>query len=362
MADGRSAKHVVLHVGPHKTGSTFIQAALNAAAPALEAGSVWRPPDYYGPDGSPSQYMLPKLIRARDTAALAPRFAEILAAPASRIVLSTEDFSLLSEDDVRYFAGFLGTARVTVVFVWRPLPDLLRSMWQETIRHGAIRTFPEFVADRLLDPFRDGAVNPCVRIDPWTAVFGLEAVRILSYPDIVGSGRSLFDAFLEAGALPAVAAAPAEVHVSPPAALSEVSRALNAIAGMRDQRPPGLPACLVDAVQDRSGEDAVSRLLSLAGAHQARMTLDQGVRPFRDVLAAFDDAYGSRMTSRDALRAQGARVAALTYIDGGYLLDPRAAALLPAVFAAIGGDAPPPPLKESAQTGLRALAARLRGR
>ncbi len=302
-------------------------------------------------------------MRARDTATLSAQFAEIAAHPARHVVISAEPLCELDEDSVRYLAGFCGAATVTVGFVWRPLPDLIRAYWQEWVRHGSGEDFAAFLAGRLLDPGRDRLLNPSATLEPFAAAFGREAIRILSYPDCLEAGGNLLDGLLAAGGLSAINPAPRVVHPSPPLAVSEVARALTLIAHTHVPRPPGLPDCLVDAVAGAAETAVCAHAIALAGTETRTFTLDQGVAPFGSLHAQFSATWRDRMDATRAFDAEAGRVARLTVPDPAWLLHPDAVPTLHQLFAALCGlpRAPDPAAKLAREvTELRAALTAMR--
>ncbi len=310
---------------------------MDKATAALQTQDAWRPHFWRGPDRSVSQYELPDLIRARDTKTLAAQFAAIAAHPARHVIISAESLCLLDESSLRFLAGFLGDAEVTIVFVWRPLPELLRAHWQERLRHGAAEDFGSFLADRLLDPWRDPLMNPALSLAPYASVFGHAAIRIVSYPDCLACGGNLLDAVLRACGLMPVRATERRVHPSPSVALSEVARALMRIAHAHVPRPPGLPRCMVDAVEAVATSEPCAGIIRLAANESRDFRLDLGIEPFRSLHAEFGATYRDRMDGTAGLDEAGSRVETLTMPDPAWLLHPDAVPGLHALFSELAG-------------------------
>jgi hypothetical protein len=135
----------LVHIGPHKTGSTAIQVALNAARDRLaEHGVAYVTTGGYrarkagwalGVRGRPSGTGKPPLRHWR-------RFVEaVQSADAPRVCVSNEDFGRATPAQVARLVEDLGGDRVQVLSVVRRLDRYLPSQWQERVKAGEERTY-----------------------------------------------------------------------------------------------------------------------------------------------------------------------------------------------------------------------------
>lgn len=134
---------VLLHIGPYKTGSTAIQAALAAARDDLDQYGVaypgtWRrliAPAHAVMEWSNRGHSVPPISVWQ---AFAKTVQDL---PDHRVCVSTEDFGRLrSVDKINRIADDLGRDRIHVAVVARPFHRLLPSAWQERVKsHGTIR-------------------------------------------------------------------------------------------------------------------------------------------------------------------------------------------------------------------------------
>ena len=142
---------VLLHIGPHKTGTTAIQGALAAARPQLaEAGIL---------------YPGPKLEHNRQAAAAIRRaigwdgdtldrdrwsaLTESVRSHDGRAVLSSEVFCEASAEAARQVVADLDPGRVRIVVTLRPLERLLPSSWQQYIKSGYRVTYEDWLENVL---------------------------------------------------------------------------------------------------------------------------------------------------------------------------------------------------------------------
>jgi hypothetical protein len=139
----------LVHIGPHKTGSTAIQVALQSARDRLaEHGVAYVTTGGYRPRkagwalgirGRPSGTEKPPLKHWR-------KFVEAVeAADGARVCVSNEDFGRATPQQVARVVEDLGGERVRVISVVRRLDRYLPSQWQERVKAGDHRTYDEWL-------------------------------------------------------------------------------------------------------------------------------------------------------------------------------------------------------------------------
>jgi hypothetical protein len=185
---------VLLHVGPHKTGTTALQGALWAAReklhrqgvrlagrsrnPASAVRAVTGRASPYADDGR-----TPPMWRWRRLA------DEIRAAREPRVVVSSEFFAWAGEDAIRRIANDVGPERIYVAVTLRPLARVIPSMWQQNVQAGTVATIDEWlrtVLDRtdgeMRHPFWTLHRHDEL-IDRWARIVGVERVTGLVVDD-----------------------------------------------------------------------------------------------------------------------------------------------------------------------------------
>ena len=145
----------MLHIGPHKTGTTAIQGALHLARERLAAEGVVYP-------GRGRQPLWPILAVTGQPALLGgPRpelsywdnlVREVRAAGDQRVVLSSEFFAEADDATARRVIADLGGARVHVVVTLRSLTRILPSQWQQYLQNGFHFRYLEWLEGILSDP------------------------------------------------------------------------------------------------------------------------------------------------------------------------------------------------------------------
>jgi hypothetical protein len=146
----------LVHIGPHKTGSTAIQVALLEARPQLAGHGV-----VYATGGGshrPDKAGWALGIRGKPAGSEPPPLKhwkrlvrEVAAAGGQRVCVSNEDFGRATPEQARQLVADLGGDAVHVVAVARRLDRYLPSQWQERVKAGDTRPYDEWLRV-VLDP------------------------------------------------------------------------------------------------------------------------------------------------------------------------------------------------------------------
>jgi hypothetical protein len=144
----------ILHIGPHKTGTTALQAALHAARAELERQGV-----QYAGQGRHSASAVQAALglptpwskRNEPPRRLAWRrlLLSIRRSSARRVLLSSEFFADGTPAAIRSVVDELDPARVHVVATLRPLARIIPSQWQQWVQNQLTESFDRWL-DRLL--------------------------------------------------------------------------------------------------------------------------------------------------------------------------------------------------------------------
>jgi hypothetical protein len=156
-ADLLAAGTRLVHIGPHKTGTTAIQGALHLARERLAAQGVVYP-------GRGRQPLWPVLAVTSQPALRGEPHPEITywdhlvrdisAAGDQRVVLSSEFFAEADDTTARRVVEDLGGASVHVVVTLRSLTRILPSQWQQYLQNGYHFRYLEWLEGILSEPPR----------------------------------------------------------------------------------------------------------------------------------------------------------------------------------------------------------------
>ena len=203
MPDPR--RQVFLHVGLHKTGTTYVQHLMRANRAALRQQGVLYP----GGAGFPSQIfaawdLLGRRSQGRDArisgawAALVEAVDTVPVTEAPVVYVCDEHLSLATPRQARSAVQSFPDADVHVVVTARDLARVVTSAWQEDVKNRGRFDWPDFIG-AVRDPAQIGT-NPArsfwlrqdlpVVLETWAEHVGVERVHVVTVP-AAGSPSSL---------------------------------------------------------------------------------------------------------------------------------------------------------------------------
>lgn len=188
----------ILHIGPHKTGTTYLQMAFVETRSELRAGGVIYPDASFGVvgPGGHSHTEFHRSLNARDPTDLVAILDRLNAEPCKTLLLSCEDLIGVSHANLHRLKSLVPTRRIEIVFYCRRWSELLPSGWQETIKQGKTHSLGEFLSTHLGDPMSSGMINFNIVLDKYADVFGIDNIRIISYNRLVELGVDLYSHFV----------------------------------------------------------------------------------------------------------------------------------------------------------------------
>ncbi|MEL7097875.1 MAG: glycosyltransferase family 2 protein [Pseudomonadota bacterium] len=204
-----STKRLVLHVGLHKTGTTFVQHHLLAHRDTLRRAGILVPQtgfetDVDGRPGALSGHQgLVRALRSGEDATWRALHREISRSPARTVVISAENFSFPTAPDrddlIAQLAAELGRwGQVSVIAMARRPDSFAEAFWREWVSHGhpaGCRSLPEFLVDQQ-DSLTDFPAL-FAPFEHWTGT----PVRLADFDG--SKGEALWPAFCALAGLPA---------------------------------------------------------------------------------------------------------------------------------------------------------------
>ena len=196
---------LLLHVGPHKTGTTAIQSAFVSQREKLHDFGILYP----GTTAAPHGAVMERLGTAQGWDDSVPakegtkwdRLCKLTRTYDGTVVVSSEALCHADEEQAVAICRELRDAPVRVVITLRALEQIIPSSWQEYVKSGWTTTYEEFLDAILNDP--TNATNPTPTfwkrqdhaqlVERWVKVVGPERVAI-----VIGSTSNrglLFDSF-----------------------------------------------------------------------------------------------------------------------------------------------------------------------
>ena len=270
----------VIHLGPHKTGSTYLQLCFrNNRAALLERGILF-PALWEHSRASPSQTGFAQRLERGQFGELAAELGSavapgIYATGIHTVLISSENLSILERPAVQGLREITGGAAVEFVFYLRRWSDLLPSSFQERVKQGAARPLPDYALAHLKNPFASRLLNWELKTAPFRQVFGEESVRFVCYSVLRERDQDIFRHFARTflGWDEAPPGASKPVNESRSAVEIELLRALNVMRARK-----GMPEN--SALRDRF--DVVRQSFDLEALFAA-------MEDFRETLVFRDD-------------------------------------------------------------------------
>ena len=335
------SRRIIIHIGPAKTGTSSLQEALYAARAALEAEGIAYPSlgRHDQMPRLPGHHGLPAVLAAGGQ--IPQALLDWIGAlpPEQAVVLSSENFAHLALTGIAtlrdQLTGITGhPPQVEVVYYARCWDRLLPSVWQELVKHGDSRPYLSFLNIQTTAPRASFYLNYAMVLERWAQVFGMKALRLFSFDGLQAQGLDLVDHFTKdvlGIAAPIRSDDDLEgvlsANLSWPVPLIETLRGLNALSygtaqGTADVR-----------IRLQENADLVAEEIDALEAYMTPYL--RRARPYApflmyqiesEILARFGPALGNP-TSEGRLFVQGA-AKETEYVDGNYLLNPEALALL----------------------------------
>lgn len=185
---GPRASRALIHVGPHKTGTTTVQSAFHLNREALADHRI----HYVGPRLQPTQAVKATTGATPEGAARqagledwARLVSEARAADADQIVLSSEFLCEADDDVARQVIEDFGVAEPRVVVTLRPLAKIVPSQWQQFVQSGTTKRIGPWV-ESVFEHTSDGTVKLFWKrhrhdalVERWVRVVGPENVTVV---------------------------------------------------------------------------------------------------------------------------------------------------------------------------------------
>ena len=220
----------VMHIGPPKAGSTYLQSCLAALREPLEEQGVAYHTNLMGrPITMNHEWMLATLA-AGPNPALEAEFDRLNTSRYRYVILSTEGFFGIPEEQLHYLRSMTADCPFLIVYYCRRWSERIPSQWQQLVKSGRYTTFPEHFSREMRNPERYLDLNPKLVWDRFAQVFGRDSLRIMPFNTLVEKKIDLLDHFLDMLEV-RVAARPAPDKImaneSPKMLDTEMLRALN---------------------------------------------------------------------------------------------------------------------------------------
>lgn len=233
---------LVMHIGPHKTATTYIQHNFHEARAALKARG-WTYPEF-GAKGLPGHHDLAHnaMCYVGEDAEKGAELAELgctARAGGQNLVFSAEGFCRWAQPKLDGFADRIGADQLDLVYVVRDPLDVFYSYWAEEVKQGRSASLPERFSEHFSDPFKSRLLNPLVDL---RKLVRLDNIRLHIVPFEVLRSRNIdifehiCDSVLDLPDIKAASSRPK--NISFPSELTEFLRLMTLIEGTGARRLP----------------------------------------------------------------------------------------------------------------------------
>lgn len=190
---------LVLHVGPHKTATTWLQHNFYHNIKALEEAG-WHYPltgvrvrvAHHDISDNPDEILNDASAKVREIRRIVAKSAE----KDLNILLSSEGFRNWKPEHLRRLQQLAAPHALHIVYCVRDPASTLYSFWAQQVRTGTQLSFPEFSEKQFARPARSKILNPLVEIQTLQEMAGIQ-LTLLLYDEIRRQERDIFDVFVE---------------------------------------------------------------------------------------------------------------------------------------------------------------------
>jgi hypothetical protein len=312
----RHLPEYLIHIGPHKTGTTYLQGSFVKMRSFLSEAGIFYPSHWQ--DG-PGHFDLFRRLKTLDQS-LRSEFAELNQTPSKTVLLSAEDLCGLPKESIEYLSQCIDGRQTTVVGYCRRWSELLASEWQETVKHGGFLTFAECVADHMINIHASKILNYDRILKPYADVFGKANLRLVSYSHLMDRGEDIlshfFASFLQ------ITETPQHERVILNASMgvleSELVRSLNALAWAAGE-PPSVRA--YRAYVQVKPKLELQKVFHAMERAKRRLRMNEGAPSLQALHQQLAQEYRSAMVlPRPPELLFEPRIAELPYIRSEYLI------------------------------------------
>ncbi len=332
-----SLPRYIIHIGPHKTGSTYLQGSFQSLRPELLRRGILYPEIWWHSPMNSSHSRLAEQLARGDYEALSKQFKTLNASGHCVILVSAEDLDGLKPDHVATLRSLLDGAPAEIVFYCRRWSELIPSSWQQRVRgRGQTLTLPELFSEHLYSPSQSSLINYDRVLGHYAEAFGIESIRLVAYSVLRERGLDLVAHFARSflgWPDPPLGGLPTRPNSSLSLTDIEIIRALNVI----DQTRPTQQGRGMRRVYLRRKQKLDIALLTAAmEKHMSKLCFDEAAPGVRNLYEALATKYGNRLVPP----APGKRFflpqfAEIGFVHPNYLLEPGVSDALYEIYEAI---------------------------
>lgn len=190
-------RRLIVHIGQHKTGSTYLQKRFVEERDRLKEAEILYPEDFIEIYG---HHQVASFFRWKIDVEGVRSLTDKLVCYGQEwptVIISTENLCFLSQEELTALAQTFEGWDVEIVYFLRRLTGFWPSHWQELIKHGSDITFERYMLETLkLERDELDFPDQAKQLRRFTNSFGAENMTIFCYDNIMARGGDVYDTFL----------------------------------------------------------------------------------------------------------------------------------------------------------------------
>ncbi len=221
----------VIHVGPSKTGSKYLQSMLFHSRESLLADGINYANNWWTRPYHISHDPLLRVMRDGRYGEVKAAFGQLNSSGCRIVVLSCEGFADLTPEQFEVLRDAIGANPVELVYFCRRWSERIPSDWKQSVQMGLFANYPEFYVDYIRHALYSGSVNYSLVWAIIARIFGRKSLKLVSYSNLRDKNIDLFRyfaaTFLQWNGDAGVRRELIMDHASPDTFDTEILRALN---------------------------------------------------------------------------------------------------------------------------------------
>lgn len=310
----------VIHIGPPKAGSKFLQTALYALRDELKQGGIYYSGDWQTPTNRINQAALMDQLNKPGDPKLKQLFGDLNASSYRYVVLSCEGFFAMTPEQLTALRGLVGGSPVGVVYYCRRWSERIPSLWQQNVKMGRFETLPEYYTRAVRNPRAGLDLNPSLIWDKFSNVFGHESLKLISLNNLIDSKTDLLDHFVDNILNWHYAKRPTAINAneSPSMLDTEILRVLNYL----HYKATGLTSDRIRVGYfDRKGEFDLTEIGEAIEADLGVIAFDDNAAPFRPIYKDMEKYQDRVLNPKPGGQIFEKKVRKFDYARQNYLLN-----------------------------------------
>ena len=290
----------VIHIGPRKTATTYLQSNFYRNRKQLLAKG-W----LYPVVSLRAQNAHHQVVSSRDEVLVGEgalfkrlkRASDDALKKNANLLISSEGFRKWAPKDFVKLGKMLGQEDVMIAYTLRDPFTMLMSVWGETVKNGRTRSFPDYAARQLKDTQKSEALNPLAELAPILDHPKLR-LAVLDYEATRAASQDIYTAFCRdiLGLEGMQPSRDKPKNFSFPIELTDYLRALSEKVGHDPKKSDMMFSRLFTACHKPEDIDRIVTTMKAAGADfQATVKLDRGAAWYSDLQADLIARLGPRL-------------------------------------------------------------------